>query len=60
MARKYFCNISDCIKLMLPPGTGDKKISDRTKEKTGNFVYLKKDIDEINYLIKNGKIKSEI
>ena len=24
MARKYFCNLSDCIKLMLPPGTGGK------------------------------------
>lgn len=33
MARKYFCNISDCIKLMLPPGTSSKNISDRTKEK---------------------------
>lgn len=59
MARKYFCNISDCIKLMLPPGTGGKELSNRTKEKTGNFVYLKKDKDEINFLIENGKIKSE-
>ena len=23
MAKRYFCNISDCIKLMLPPGTTD-------------------------------------
>ena len=59
MARKYFCNISDCIKLMLPPGTGSKKQDSRTKEKTGNFVYLKKDIDEINFLIETGKIKSD-
>ena len=59
MARKYFCNISDCIKLMLPPGTGGKELSNRTKEKVGNFVFLKKDIDEINFLIENGKIKSD-
>ena len=59
MARKYFCNISDCIKLMLPPGTGSKELADRTKEKTGNFVYLKKDKEEIEELITQGKIKSE-
>ena len=41
MARRYFCNISDCIKLMLPPGDSNKKIENRTKEKKGNFVYLK-------------------
>lgn len=55
MARKYFCNISDCIKLMLPPGTGGKKLSTRVKEKAGNFVFLKKDIEEINYLIEARK-----
>lgn len=59
MARKYFCNISDCIKLMLPPGTGGKELSNRIKEKTGNFVFLKREIDEINFLIENGKIKSD-
>lgn len=59
MARKYFCNISDCIRLMLPPGTASKKVDTRIREKTGNFVFLKKDIDEINYLIEIGKIKSD-
>lgn len=59
MARKYFCNISDCIKLMLPPGTGGKELANRAKEKVGNFVFLKKDIDEINFDIENGKIKSD-
>lgn len=59
MARKYFCNLSDCIKLMLPPGTGGKILKNRTKEKTGNFVFLKKDEDEINFLIETGKLKSE-
>lgn len=59
MARKYFCNLSDCIKLMLPPGTGSKNLKNRAKEKTGNFVFLKKDEDEINFLIETGKLKSE-
>lgn len=59
MARKYFCNVSDCIKLMLPPGTGSKELDNRMKEKTGNFVFLKKDEDEINFLIETGKLKSE-
>lgn len=59
MARKYFCNISDCIKLMLPPGTSSKKLEDRTKEKMGNFVFLKKDEDEIDFLMETGKLKSE-
>ena len=59
MARKYFCNISDSIKLMLPPGTGSKKIDSRVKEKTGNFVFLTKDEEDILEDISKGIIKSE-
>ena len=59
MARRYFCNISDCIKLMLPPGSGSKNFDGRVKDKTANFVYLKKDIDEIEFLIETEKLKSE-
>ena len=59
MARKYFCNISDSIKLMLPPGTGSKKLDLRTKEKTGNFVFLAKDVEEILDDISKGIIKSD-
>ena len=59
MARRYFCNISDCIKLMLPPGAGSKNFGGRVKDKTANFVYLKKDIDEIEFLIETEKLKSE-
>ena len=51
MARKYFCNISECIKLMLPPGTGGKELENRAKEKTGSFVFLKEDIEQIYSLI---------
>ena len=58
MARRYFCNISDCIKLMLPPGNSTKNMAGRVKEKTGNFVYLKREADEIDFLIETEKIKS--
>lgn len=58
MARRYFCNISDCIRLMLPPGSGSKDFAGRVKEKTGNFVYLKKESEEIEFLIETEKIKS--
>ena len=46
MARKYFANVSECIKLMLTPGTSSKNIAQRTKDKKINFVYLSKKIDE--------------
>ena len=59
MARRYFCNISDCIKLMLPPGTSSKNIENRIKDKTLNFVYLKKEIDEIEEDIENKIVKSD-
>ena len=58
MARRYFCNISDCIKLMLPPGTTSKAIENRAKDKTGLFVYLKKDIEEIENDIEESIVKS--
>ena len=44
MAQKYFCNISDCIRLMLPPGTSDTNVNNRTKEKMSKpqpDMYLK-------------------
>lgn len=56
MSRRYFCNISDCIKLMLPPGSSQKNISNRIKEKTASFVFLKESIDINNIEV---KIKSE-
>ena len=59
MANRYFCNISDCIKLMLTPGTRNKNKEKRIQDKTINCVYLKKDIEEIEFEIETGKIKSE-
>lgn len=59
MAKRYFCNVSECIKLMLPPGTGTNNLANRAKEKTARFIRLIKDIDEIELEIENKKIKSE-
>ena len=47
MARKYFCNVSECIKLMLTPGTRNKEIQKRTTDKKLNFVYLNMKKEEI-------------
>ncbi len=59
MSRRYFCNMADCLKLMLPPGTTSKVNANRVKEKNANFVTLKKDEDEIEFDIENRKIKSD-
>lgn len=59
MANRYFCNISDCIKLMLPPGTTTKIITNRIKEKTSNYVSLIKEDYEIDEDINSKKIKSD-
>ncbi len=59
MAKRYFCNVSDCIKLMLTPGTRNKNKEKRIQDKTINCVYLKKDIEEIDFEIQTEKIKSE-
>ena len=57
MAKRYFCNVSDCIKLMLTPGTRNKE--KKVQDKKINVVYLKKDIEEIELDIETKKIKSE-
>ena len=59
MAKRYFCNIADCLKLMLPPGTLSKKVENRVKEKTANCVYLKVDVDQIEKWIEEKKIKAD-
>ena len=58
MANRYFCNISECIKLMLPAGNKTKNTENRTKEKIINLIYLKKDKQEIFSDIENN-IKSD-
>ena len=58
MADKYFCNVSDCIRLMLPPGASSRDLSKRVKEKLVRFVCLAKSRDELLFDIEN-TIKSE-
>ena len=59
MAKRYFCNLSDCIKLMLTPGTKTKDKQKRLQDKTQNKIYLAKDIKELEFNIETKKIKSE-
>ena len=59
MAKRYFCNVSDCIKLMLTPGSRTKNKEKRIQDKTINTIYLSKDIEEIELDIETGKIKSD-
>ena len=59
MANKYFCNVSECIKLMLPPGTTTKNIENRVKDKSMKFVYLRKEEEEIQEEIDKKVLKSE-
>ena len=59
MAKKYFCNVSDCIKLMQAPGSKRKNESTRIREKTINCVYLKIDDETLNFEIETNKLKSE-
>ena len=59
MADKYFCNVQECIKLMLPPGQASKNLARRTKEKTARFVYIALPKEVIEEDLKSGKVKSE-
>ena len=59
ISKRYFCNLSDAIKLMLPPGTTSKITTNRVKEKNVNFVDILKDESEIEIEIASNKLKSE-
>lgn len=59
MSKRYFCNISDSINLMLPPGDTTKNLTKRIKDKTANFVFLNKKQAEIENDIKLKKIRNE-
>ncbi len=59
MAKRYFCNVSDCIKLMLTPGTRTKNREKRIQDKKINTIYLGKNIEEIEFDMETGKIKSD-
>ena len=49
MARKYFCNVSECIKLMLTPGTRNKNKDKRITDKKLKLNYRKIVIN--NYIV---------
>ncbi len=59
MAKRYFCNISDCIKLMLPPGTKTKVVDNRIKERTAKFVSLKVEEEKVRKEIEQNIVKSD-
>lgn len=59
MSNRYFCNLSECLKLMLPPGTGNKEETKRTKEKKLNVYSLSKTIAEIETDIENKLIRGK-
>ena len=48
MARKYFSNVSECIKLMLTPGTRNKNKENRVTDKKVEFVYLNDEVENID------------
>ena len=55
MARKYFCNVSECIKLMITPGMRSKSKEACITDKTINFVYFNQHYEEIE----KNKLKGE-
>ena len=59
ISNRYFCNLSDAIKLMLPPGTATKIITNRVKEKNINCVELLKEESQIEVDIEGKILKSE-
>lgn len=58
MAKKYFCNISECIKLMQTPGTKTKNKENRIDNKKINVIYLNNEV-KLNFEESIKNIKSE-
>lgn len=58
MAYMYFCNVYDCLKLMLPPGTNNVNSNKDLKAKQETIVILNKNQEEILADIDEGKVKS--
>ena len=59
MAERYFSNVSDSIKLFMPPGKTNKKIENQINDKMQNFIMLNKEIEDIEDDLESGIIKSE-
>ena len=58
MSDRYFCNLADCLRLMLPPGRTTKKAANRIKEKTVNSISLAKSVEEVQEDLDSGIIKT--
>lgn len=59
MSKRYFCNVSDAIKQMLPPGNKTENISNRVKSKEAKFLIIKKTNKQIEKDVENKIIKSK-
>lgn len=60
MSKRYFCNLSECIKLMLNPKTNTKNIDNIMKNKMKNIVVLAENYKEILESIKLNESQKEI
>ena len=60
MAKRYFCNISDCLKLMLRPGTTGKNVANRIKDREINVINLAKSEEEIIEALEELKSEKQI
>lgn len=59
MSYRYFCNISECLRLMLPPGRTAKDVTKRINPKTVICYDINATEEEINEAIDSKKVKSE-
>ena len=48
MAKRYFCNISDCLKLMINPETSSRKEEKRLKDKKIKVINFEDEV--FNYI----------
>ena len=60
MSKRYFCNLSECIKLMLNPKTNTKNIDNIMKNKMKNIVVFAENYKEILESIKLNEGQKEI
>ncbi len=58
ISKRYFCNLAEAIKLMLPPGTTSKDPSKHVKEKVRCFAKIKNK-EKLRIAVNNFEIKSE-
>lgn len=59
MAKRYFSNISECMRLMLRPGTTTKNFANRMNSKTALFVSLNIAKEQVIKDIEENRVKSE-